>query len=121
MKTRPRAVKKSTLSCVSQTMSLRTASSSRVTMQVMPLSPPLAVEPGLRLAVAHLPRLRHQLRLRIVRGRGSANCRNDLVEISKRDQVAEQDVLALARLLQLELGAAADHVAPVVDVGLEHL
>ena len=37
-KTRPRSVKKSTLSCVSQTMRRRTASSSRVTMPVMPLA-----------------------------------------------------------------------------------
>ena len=47
--------------------------------------------------------------------------RDDLVDVLERDQVAEQDVLAVARLLELELRAAADDVAPVLDVRLEHL
>ena len=84
-------------------------------------SPQLEVEHGLCLPVAHLPRLRHQLRLRVVRRGSAADRRDDLVEIAEGDQVAEQDVLALARLLELVLRAAANDVAPVVDVGLEHL
>ena len=81
----------------------------------------LEVEDGLRLAVAHLPRLRHELRLGVFGRVGAADGGDDLVEVLEGDQVALQDVLAVARLLELELRAAADDLAAVVDVGLEHL
>ena len=46
---------------------------------------------------------------------------DDLVDVVERDLEAEQDVLALAGLLELVAGAAGDDVAPVGDEPLEHL
>ena len=46
---------------------------------------------------------------------------DDLVDVVEGDLQAEQDVLAGPGLLQLEAGAAGDHVAPVGDEALQHL
>ena len=54
-------------------------------------------------------------------GVGSADDLDDVVEVVERDLVAEQDVLALARLAQQEGGAAADDVAAVLDEGADGL
>ena len=81
----------------------------------------LHVQHGLRLDRAHIPGLRHHLVFGVVRGRRAADQGDDLVDVLQRDQVAEQQMLALARLLQLVFGAAADDDAAVLDVRLEHL
>ena len=44
---------------------------------------------------------------------------DDVVEVVERDLVAEQDVLALAGLVEEEGGAAADDVDAVVDEGVD--
>ena len=44
---------------------------------------------------------------------------DDVVEVIERDLVAEQDVLAIARLAQQEGGAAADDIDAVVDEGAD--
>ena len=44
---------------------------------------------------------------------------DDVVEVVERDLVAEQDVLALAGLVEQEGGAAADDVDAVIDEGVD--
>jgi hypothetical protein len=53
--------------------------------------------------------------------RGLLDELDDLVDVVERDLVAEQDVLALARLAQLVAGPPGDHVPPVGDEPLQHL
>src|SRR5581483_11134138 len=78
----------------------------------------LEVEDGLRLLVAHLPGLGHELLFGGVGGLGAADRLDDLVEVAQGDEVALEDVLAFAGAVELELGAAADDLAAVVDEGL---
>ena len=60
-----------------------------------------------------------QTRARRLGGRRGANGGDDGVELVDRLEQALEDVRALARLLEVELAAAPDHLAAVVDVGLE--
>ena len=53
------------------------------------------------------------------RGRG-LDQRDDLVDVGERDREAFQHVAALARLLQLEHGAARDHLAAMGDERVDH-
>src|ERR1700726_2679951 len=53
--------------------------------------------------------------------RRSADDLNHVVDVVERDAVAEQDVLALARLAQLVLRATADHVGAMLDEELQQL
>ena len=50
---------------------------------------------------------------------GLADDADDRVEVVERDLVAEQDVLALAGLVEEEGGAAADDVDAVIDEGVD--
>ena len=62
---------------------------------------------------------RLQLLRCLVAGCTGLDQRDDLVDVVERDLVAEQDVLALARLAQLVARAPGDHVAPVGDEPLQ--
>ena len=52
---------------------------------------------------------------------GAADDADEVVEIVESDLVALQDVRALLRLTQAELGAAGDDIAAVLDVAIDQL
>ena len=67
------------------------------------------------------PELLHQPRARRVGVVGAADQRDHRVEVVERDQVALEDVRALLGLAQLELRAARDDLALVVEVVADEL
>ena len=62
------------------------------------------------------PEARHQLRARDVAVARAADQGDHLVEVIERDQLTLEDVLARLQLAQLELRAAHDHLALMLDV-----
>lgn len=63
----------------------------------------------------------HELRDRLFARLARADRRDHLVEVEHREHEAFEPVGLLASLPQLELGAAADHLAAMVDVALDDL
>ncbi len=78
------------------------------------------VEDRLRLDLAQLEPL-HQLRARLVGVGGSADERDDRVDVVERDEVALEDVRAGLGLAQLVLRAASDDLALEVEVVRDEL
>src|SRR6185437_15719771 len=91
---------------------------------LLPLQPgeavQLQVEDRLRLLFAERELL-HQPLARLLRAGGGADELDDRVEVVQGDPVPLQNMLALARLAQLEGRAPADHVHPVVEKALDGL
>ena len=67
------------------------------------------------------PLARHQLALGICRRGRGLDQRDDLVDVGQRHRQAFEDVAAVARLLQLEDGAAGDDLAAVLEEAHQHL
>ena len=65
------------------------------------------------------PGARHQAVLGLGRRRRRLDQRDDLVDVGERDGEAFEDVGALARLAQVEHGAARDDFAAVAQEGLD--
>ena len=76
------------------------------------------VQDCLRLQFAQLE-LRHQLFARNIHISGGTNRLDHGIKVVQRNLQAFQDVRALARLLEIKLGAASDDDAAVFDVMLE--
>jgi hypothetical protein len=67
----------------------------------------------------HRPLPRQQRGARLGGRGGAADDADDLIEVRHRDDEAEQDVRPLARLGELELGAAGDHLFAELDEALD--
>ena len=80
----------------------------------------LQLDDGLRLLLGECE-ARDQRLAGFARRLGGANQPDHFVQVVERLLEAEQDVLALARLAQFVLGAAADHIDAVVDEELDHV
>ncbi len=75
----------------------------------------LHVQHCLGLAVAQAEGSLHQPLLGLFRRLRAADGLNDLVHMIQRHQQPLEDMLSLLSLLQIEQGAAADHLPPMVD------
>ncbi len=74
-----------------------------------------------RVVARDAERTLHEALDRLLAGAARADEADDLVDVAHRVDEAFQLVRGLARLAELELAAAADHIAAVVDVALDQL
>ena len=82
-------------------------------------TPELHVEHGLRLDLRQVERPGHQGVLRLLGGLGASDRLDHLVQLVQRLDQALEDVVAIARLAEVELGSAANHVLAERDVLLQ--